>query len=177
MASIKLNEATLLQFANIVNTCKSHFEVERVTVQQQRGTADCGMFAVAFAISLCTGSDPVTLTFEQMKMRDHLLQCFEKRKITPFPLSQRKIVSRSLCTRSLEKVNVYCVCRLPDFYGNMMIECELCHQWYHYECVDVKSVKNWKCEECFFLILFASFKWLLSVLCITRMITHLYSFL
>ena len=64
-ASKKLNQASILQIAKIVNTDKPFFKIERLPVQQQHGTADCGLFAIAFAVAVCAGSDVKTLTFEQ----------------------------------------------------------------------------------------------------------------
>lgn len=44
---------------------------------------------------------------------------------------------------------LYCTCRGPS-YGKM-IECDICHEWFHYKCVgiDEKSEPdNWKCKKC-----------------------------
>ena len=94
-ASKNLNQATILQIAKIVNTEKPFFKIERFPVQQQYGTADCGLFAIAFAVAVCAGSNAKTLTFEQMKMQKHLFQCLEQRKMSTFP-SRLKSILRSL---------------------------------------------------------------------------------
>ena len=136
-ASKKLNQATILQIAKIVTTDKPFFKIERFPVQQQCGTADCCLFAIAFAVGVCIGSDAKILTFEQMKRQKHLFQCREQRKMSPFPSSLKSIL-RSLPKQVL--VNVYCICRLHDFFDEMMIQCELCNLWYHYKCVDIKKL-------------------------------------
>ena len=41
------------------------FSIHHVDVQRQRGGSDCGLFAVAFAASLCMGSDPHTERYNQ----------------------------------------------------------------------------------------------------------------
>ena len=39
---------------------------------QQKGVNDCGIFAVAFATTLCTGFDPTDLQYDQNAFRDGL---------------------------------------------------------------------------------------------------------
>ena len=51
----------------------------------QKGTRDCGLYAIAYATELAFGFDPSKYIFEQVRMRDHLLGCFENRKIERFP--------------------------------------------------------------------------------------------
>ena len=51
----------------------------------------------------------------------------------------------------LSEILVYCFCRLPD-RGDDMVQCELCHEWYHFSCVDIKTGNKalglWLCEHC-----------------------------
>ena len=53
-------------------------------VQKQEGGDDCGLFSIAFAAALVHSLNPVGTHFVQSDMRCHLLQCFEKRLLTPF---------------------------------------------------------------------------------------------
>ena len=55
-------------------------------LQKQKGTIDCGLFAVAFATNLAYGRN--TFKFDQSQMHHHLIACFEASKITVFPLRQ-----------------------------------------------------------------------------------------
>ena len=57
-------------------------------IQKQRGSRDCGLFVVAFAIELCEGNDPTDAQFQQRNMRKHLLNCFEEGRLVPFPKEQ-----------------------------------------------------------------------------------------
>ena len=61
-------------------------------VQQQRGVTDCGLFAIAFAFHLASGNDVSTLMFDQKLMRKHLLNCFEKKKLLPFPCISQTVL-------------------------------------------------------------------------------------
>ena len=53
-------------------------------VQQQTGKVDYGILAIAFAYHAASGDNPADLQFQQERMRDHLLQCFKKKQLTPF---------------------------------------------------------------------------------------------
>ena len=46
-------------------------------MQEQRGSSDCGLFALAFITSVCCGVDPASQTYSQKEMRKHLLACIE----------------------------------------------------------------------------------------------------
>lgn len=59
-------------------------------VQLQKGTTDCGCFAVAFAVSLLFGDDPTSLLYHQKEMRRHLQECFLADLFSPFPASDKK---------------------------------------------------------------------------------------
>ena len=58
-------------------------------VQLQKGSKDCGCFAIAFCVSLMFGDDLATLYYDQKEMRKHLIQCFEAKCFTPFPEKSR----------------------------------------------------------------------------------------
>jgi hypothetical protein len=59
--------------------------VEIVDVQQQYGGNDCGLFSIAFSIDLLLGNDVNHIQYDQSTFRSHLLNCFEEKRITPFP--------------------------------------------------------------------------------------------
>ena len=72
------------QIATIMKSKDAFFVVKHVAVQHQIGRSDCGVFAIAFASSLCMGIDPHTLKYEQTQMRPHLLRCIESGHLLPF---------------------------------------------------------------------------------------------
>ena len=71
--------------ASIVHTSNPQMIISYQEVQEQRGANDCGLFALAFATSLCTGEDPTKITYIQHQLRNHLIACLEMQKMTPFP--------------------------------------------------------------------------------------------
>lgn len=73
------------------------------------GSADCGLFAIAFALELAINSnvDVTKLRYEQSEMRTHLIACLKMDKLTPFPISQsqrRGDGKRRVCPKSAEAV-------------------------------------------------------------------------
>ena len=52
---------------------------------QQQGTVDCGLFAVAYAVSVANGKDPAKVKFEQPSMRAFFAECIKKRHLDVFP--------------------------------------------------------------------------------------------
>ena len=60
-------------------------EISMKKVQVQAGVKDCGAFAVAFITSLAHGEDPCDVLFQQENLRQHLIDCFEKLIMMPFP--------------------------------------------------------------------------------------------
>jgi hypothetical protein len=53
--------------------------------QKQKGSVDCGLFALAYAMSIVFGEDVSTREYNQGNIRSHLLSCFENCKLEPFP--------------------------------------------------------------------------------------------
>ena len=53
--------------------------------QKQSGDKDCGLFAIAFAVAIVFNLNASKLKFCQHMMRPHLVDCFTKEVMTPFP--------------------------------------------------------------------------------------------
>ena len=47
---------------------------------------ECGVFAIAFAVSLALGTNPKHVTFDTSKMRPHLAVCLKAQKLSMFPV-------------------------------------------------------------------------------------------
>jgi len=138
------------QIASLIHTEKPEICLEFMDVPVQAGTYDWP-FAVAFATALALGKRPEDYHFDQSRMRKHLWQCFEERKMELFPyIRQRR--SKKTMVRSTQKVPVYCTCRMPEM-GERMVECTTCKQWYHVACVNISvsvldSSASWFCCRC-----------------------------
>jgi len=115
--------------------CTPSKSLTSFNVQQQSNNYDCGLFALAYASSICDGVDPTTVTYKKYALRSHFLKCLKKGKFYCFPT---KPVQRSPGHSLKSIIRVYCMCRLPDS-GDHMIKCT---EWYHYTCVGIEQGKK-----------------------------------
>ena len=120
--------------------------VTAVSVQQQEGDADCGLFSIAAAYHSAVGDDFRGLTFSQNDMRQHLVECFERKQLSAFPQTSGTVTRN---TRKHLFVHIHCECQLPDSYDSKMIECDRCNHWFHFKCVKLhKQVpETWYCKH------------------------------
>ena len=88
-------------------------------VQRQSGSNDCGVFAIAFALHAALGQCIGELTFDQSKVRNHLLECFEAGILTPFPIVEKKATKQAESFFE-EKIEVFCTCMMQGTYGDMV---------------------------------------------------------
>ena len=148
-SSIKTSRDIIMQIAKIYPTVKSTLQINRLSVQQQIGIHDCGIFAIAYAVETCHGNDVQKSIFDQKSMRKHLHDCFNYGVITSFPQQlKRQSVIRSVY--KVERVRVYCSCKMPEEFDVKMISCDKCHAWFHFKCVNLKlnqHPKTWKCPS------------------------------
>jgi len=61
-------------------------QLQFVPVQQQTNNSDCGVFAIAFAISLALWTNPKHVTFDTSRMCSHLASCLKAQKLSMFPV-------------------------------------------------------------------------------------------
>ena len=106
-------------------------------VQRQKGCSDCGLFALAFAATLCSGSCPSNMVYKQSSMRKHLLNCFLHFSMTIF--AGRKITrpSKRACSEVIIDLFCKCTCRYPK-YG-LMAQCDKCKEWFHENCKSIST--------------------------------------
>ena len=85
-------------------------------MQQQEGTVDCGLFAIANAIEVCQGNNPEHVKFDQEKMRSHLLECLNNEQLTVFPkISGKEVLPQP--TESVTRLKYFVTAECPK---NMM---------------------------------------------------------
>lgn len=140
-------EEQLLQLYGSTMTRKSiGLCVSSMSVQQQRGSCDCGVFAIAYAFHIAAGDNIADLAFDQVKMRSHLRQCFENKAVLPFPTTRRAVKRNKL---SNIVITVYCHCGRPDSLDKM-IQCDNCDAWVHFQCAGIRRAPDnfWFCAKC-----------------------------
>lgn len=139
------------QFACLLMTQAAAITVKFVDMKKQHGSYDCGVYAIAYATALSYGQDPASHHYNQENMRTHLRSCVLARKLKVFP---HKAISASGCFRSIEKVPVFCLCRMPEIDRLPVIECSICQEWFHIDvCIKVpanslKKNVEWFCNCC-----------------------------
>ena len=94
--SIKNLNITGLSIDATVALQNLHGDVKSVSfpdVSQQQGSKDCGLFAIAFATSICFGEPPEKVNFRQFLMRKHLHNCLTSRTMSLFPSDKKAKVA------------------------------------------------------------------------------------
>ena len=133
------------QVACLLHTSKSEFTLNFVDVHKQTGSNDCGLFSIAYAVALCLGKNPSTLVFDQPKMRSHLISCIKQQNF-----SVRSERRKNLKVKKIDRVKVYCICRMLDMPQQPpMICCSECSEWYHGDvCISLVPKCAWDKKTC-----------------------------
>ena len=155
LAFVNLHENAVVQIASLYPTDASTLVVKRLSVQQQNGYHDCGLYSIAFAMEVCLGQNPECVSFSQEKMRNHLTQCLCDGEMKPFPYmdcTERDCIPRP--KRGALQIELFCFCKMPAQLDSEMIQCDSCQQWFHFSCVGVdnssKVPEQWYCDKCSF---------------------------
>ena len=122
--------------------------VTSVSVQQQKGICDCGLFSIAFAVHIAARQEDVSsVAFDQKEMRSHLIRCLTKKELSPFPRT-RKAAAKFTKLHHLS-IPAYCHCKRPDT-ADEMIQCDRCDEWWHFQCANIRRApsNDWYCLNC-----------------------------
>lgn len=132
--------------ADMLKTEVDEITVSIMNVQKQVGTADCGLFALAFVTAAVHGHNPTELYFDQKNMRSHLIESLQKMEASMFPVIKTQMKRRD--TLKQITIPVYCICRLPE--SDRMVECTGCLKWFHVGCVGSEQSfsDSWYCSAC-----------------------------
>ena len=135
------------QIAALLATPKTAIKMSYMDTQMQSGTQDCGIFAIAFAVSLANGEQPGAQNITQPQTRKHLMQCLETGNIHTFPVTRKRRRGNKV------KGSSSFSCRMPEQPGGTIIQCCSCKEWYHLTCVIVSQQAiglhtKWFCNKC-----------------------------
>ena len=139
----KVHPHVTKQIPSLHHTQGPHLKLKIMHSQGQSEGSDCGLFAIATATSLCYGIPPSTVLFDQNRMRKHLVRCYERGKMVPFPArdlpQQQQFIKEIGDELVLTTVNtrIYCSCRMPQLGKDKMAQCTLCKEWFHQQCENI----------------------------------------
>lgn len=138
------------QLAKIMFCGEKEFFVNICATQtQEEGINDCGPLAIAFAVEFLYTKELKYHKFIISELRPHLQSCLLNGKLTPFPKMNESTSAMKIRTKW--KVEVYCICRMPEHFGKNMVLCAKCKTWFHYECQNLNNSppeRQWKCNKC-----------------------------
>ena len=75
----------LHQITDMVKISTDNIRVNIRPVQQQGNGVDCGLFAIAFVVTLVFGNKPQVKSYDEGNLRRHLVECLKSKNFTPFP--------------------------------------------------------------------------------------------
>ena len=84
--------------ARYLKSSSTTITVKVINVALQKGSTDCGLYAIAMMTSLAYKEDPANVIYDQQELRSHLKECLDEGFISKFPISKK---------RRLKKPNYY----------------------------------------------------------------------
>ena len=125
----------------ILKTSEKSFDLYHVDVQCQMGGSDCGIFALAFTVSLCMRKDPHTQHSTQSVMREHPCSVSRGEKNVGFSTPwQEKATWKA---QNYKQEESWCLLYLPfpwdkfDGKRGPLVQCVTCREWYHQNCLNI----------------------------------------
>nr|XP_047131872.1 uncharacterized protein LOC124810909 isoform X1 [Hydra vulgaris] len=152
---------TKRQICSILHCDLKYIVIKVLPIQQQTNGVDCGMYAITWARQIleAKGVPSTTITFEQNKMRKHLLHCILNSQLDVFPLAVNSNGFRR-CGAKTFRVLLHCSCRMfwspkdDKIFNRQMAQCNTCQKWYHRECEKIPQSayetedELWNCHSC-----------------------------
>ena len=89
--SVNDHQNSYLQFFKLIHPSSEKVDVYQESVQNQKGSNDCGLFVLGFFTCLAFGVKSKNYLFDQRKMRKHFVDCVNSNLITLFPGEAKKI--------------------------------------------------------------------------------------
>ena len=72
-----------------------NIKIDVVLVQQQQNGFDCGIYVIAFMVSLVSKKDLTSISFDEERLRDHLYDCYKTGRFMPFPSAKENVKSNT----------------------------------------------------------------------------------
>ena len=138
------SQAVKLQLSSL-SACRHSFTMYKICTN---GMAD----SVSSTGSWCAQAPCVT-KYHHSLIRKHLCECLTKSSLSEFPAKGERSL-RPIQYQSVMRLDIFCICRLPEHQDEEWAECEKCLKWFHRHCLDIPdNVFNevqepWMCPNC-----------------------------
>ena len=83
-----VSDDTLEIIAKLMKTNSKSLTIKLMNIAKQVGVVNCGLHAVAILTCLALKKDPTTIVLDNDELRPHLLNIFETKKISAFPVKK-----------------------------------------------------------------------------------------
>ena len=158
----RIRDHVKLHICNIYKSENSLLQINIRPCQQQTNGVDCGIYTVANAFYILSGTDVSNIKIGENSMRAHfLLQCLELGRFEAFSEKQTNTVTL-FPPEKISTVEVFCICKMPWVWYHSrnpdlnMAECDTCHIWYHRKCENIpcdvfnkfKGSVEWHYSDC-----------------------------
>ena len=77
--------------ACLLQTNSPSFVLKFVDMRKQYGSNDCGIFSIAYSVTLCLGEKPGSFLFDQQLMPGHLVECPQNQSFSMFPIKGKTV--------------------------------------------------------------------------------------
>ena len=77
------------QICSVACLISDVYTFDKINIQSQPNSSDCGLFAIACATELAGGFDPATCYWSCSQMRSHLMQGLITGKLRQFPSTKQ----------------------------------------------------------------------------------------
>ena len=131
--SLGVSTSIEMSVCNMLRSQDSSISFKLMNNDIQPNTNDCGVYTIAFAVSLAFCKELAYLNYDNSKMRPHLLKYLHNGVLTEFPSKPEQRKSLFIKDHS---VPLYCSSRMPE--SALMFQCTNCQRWFHPECREVK---------------------------------------
>ena len=95
------------------------------------------------------GNNPKTDRCDQSQLRSYLIKCFTNQELVSFPKQDSDALPRLL--RRWYQMNIFCYCRMPEDYNQVIMLCNSCENWFHFFvcwCDRGQIPDTWMCNMC-----------------------------
>ena len=120
---VPITDSVKMRVACLLCTQEPQITLIHKNVQMQSGSADYGLFSIAFATALIFAKQPGEFLFNQSEMRPHLIKCFENKQMSMFPIKRTRRIGTAEKVKAVQLVDLMSKCTWPNYctlyyYGN-----------------------------------------------------------